>query len=131
VWRRLFKEMFGHYIVIVEFTKSGRVHFHVIVQVHDDIRTGFDFTAYAEYKRLNEKYNAEGKPLTIKERRDHGDIIGANHALRAIWKKLDRGLTRFGFGPVYDIFPIETNEVAVSRYVTKEFLGGLHLQQGP
>lgn len=127
VWRRFFREIFGHWICVVEFTKGGRIHFHLLVQLFDDIRTGFGFPEYALYKEANRAVTGTGL-LTCRERRAMRDAIPANEPLRRGWQLLDDGLTDFGFGPIYDLFPVETNGVGVSRYLTKQFLGGLPRQ---
>ncbi len=57
------------------------------------------------------------------------DAIPANDYLRSLWAKLDKGLAAFDFGPVFDLFPIQTNAVAVSRYFIKTFLQGLPHQK--
>jgi hypothetical protein len=69
IWRRFFKGIFGHYALVVEFTKTGRIHFHIVAQVFDDLRTGFNFQHYRDYKIANERAAAEGKPFTCKLRR--------------------------------------------------------------
>ena len=127
-WRRFFPSLFGHAITIVEFTKSGRVHFHILVQCQADILTGFDHDSYVRYKLANESAFTNGTPLTCRQRRAMRDALPANDALRTIWRMLDEGLRDFGFGSVYDLFPIQTNEVGISRYLAKQFFGGLPFQ---
>jgi hypothetical protein len=128
-WRRYFRAIFGHSITVVETTKAWRPHIHMIVELFDDIRNGFDFQAYADYRHRNEVANGCGPRLSCKERRALRDAIPANPFLRAIWHTLDAGLTDFGFGPVFDLFPIETNEDALAKYLSKQFLGGIPRQR--
>ncbi len=128
-WRRFFPLLFGHNITVVEFTKSGRVHFHILAQCHHDISSGFDHAAYVQYKLANESANAGGTPLTCRQRRAMRDAIPANDALRKVWRALDEGLRDFGFGAVYDLFPIQTNEIGISHYLAKQFIVGLAFVQ--
>ena len=50
------------YIRVIERTKKGRIHFHLLVALFEDIRTGFDFSSV-----------------------DSGDYRSANHSLRSEW----------------------------------------------
>ena len=130
-WRRFFPSLFGHSITILEFTRSRRLHFHMLLQCPDDILTGFDQIAYTHYKLANESAFANGTPLTCRQRRTMRDAISANDALRTVWRTLDEGLRDFGFGSIFDLFPIQKNEVAISRYLSKQFIGGLPFQGEP
>ena len=83
---------------VMEPTKSGRIHFHVLVGLPVDIRTGFDWSAV-----------------------ETGDYRSASAALRSIWAQLRRVLPRFGFGR-HELLPIKSTAEGISRYVGK-YLG--------
>jgi len=128
VWRRFFREIFGPWICVVEFTQKRRIHFHLLVDCRGDIRTGFGFEEYAVYLEANRKSNGVGPRLTLRERRELRDAIPANDLLRHLWRICDKGIASFGFGRVWDLFPIVSNEVGITNYFSKTFLAGLPLQ---
>jgi hypothetical protein len=89
------KGMFDRFMVVVEPTKAGRIHFHLLVVCGSDIRTGFDFDAVA--KR---------------------DYRSANEYLRGVWKVLREAMPRYGFGRS-ELMPIRSTSEGMARYVGK------------
>jgi hypothetical protein len=83
------------FIVVVERQKSGRVHFHLIVVLPEDIRSGFSF-AEAERKIYS----------------------SANDALRDEWAFWRASAKRYGFGRT-ELLPIQSNAEGVGRYLGK------------
>ena len=88
-------EEFLDYICVVEFQKSGRIHYHLLVACREDIRTGLDFDQVAQ-----RNYST------------------ANPFLRNQWAKLREVLTRYGFGR-HELLPIRKSEEAMARYIGK------------
>jgi hypothetical protein len=86
-------EQFFDYLCVVEFQKSGRVHYHLLVACHEDIRTGLDFAQVAQ--------------------RNYSSV---NPYLRSQWAKLREVLTKYGFGR-HELLPIRRTEEAMARYV--------------
>jgi hypothetical protein len=86
------------YVWCLERTKTGRVHFHLVVALDHDIRTGFDFHGVA--KR---------------------DYSTANAAIRSEWAFLRRTVKAYGFGRT-ELLPIKSTAEGISRYVGK-YLG--------
>ena len=89
----------GH-IAVMERQKSGRIHYHLLVVLPDDIRTGCDFDAIA-----------------------NGDYKSANKTLRlewAFWRKSARG---YGFGRT-ELLPIKSDSDALGQYVGKYIAKG-------
>jgi len=82
-------------ICVWERQKSGRIHFHLVVVVAQDIRTGADFEAF--------------------KRRDYRS---ANPALRAEWAFWRNTAPKFRFGRT-EILPVKSNGQALARYVAK------------
>ena len=83
------------YIRVIERQKSGRLHYHLLVVLPDDIRTGFDFGAVADQ-----------------------DYSSANNHLRrewAFWRKTARG---YGFGRT-ELMPVKGSGEALGHYVGK------------
>ena len=83
-------------IVVWERQQSGRIHFHLIVVLKDDIRRGADFAAF---KRQ--------------------DYRSANTALRAewaFWRVTCRPQCRFGR---HELMPVKSTAEGIARYVGK------------
>lgn len=82
-------------IRVYERTKSNRIHYHLIVVLNSDIRSGFDFKQ-AE-KRIYKS---------------------ASQALRDEWAFLRESAPKYGFGRT-EMLPIKSTAEGVSRYVGK------------
>ncbi|AXH79067.1 MAG: putative phasyl DNA replicon protein arp [Circular genetic element sp.] len=83
------------YLGCFERQKSGRIHYHLLVVLPVDIRTGFDFQAAADR-----------------------DYRTANKALRAEWAFWRATARRYGFGRT-ELLPVRTNTAAIAKYVGK------------
>lgn len=90
------------YIRVVERQKSGRIHYHLIVVLPVDIRTGFDFKAVAQQ-----------------------DYRSASAALRAEWAFWRKVAPDYGFGRT-ELLPIRSTVEGIARYVGKYI--GKHLE---
>jgi hypothetical protein len=86
---------YGGAVRVYERQKSGRIHYHLLVNVGADIRTGFSFSAAAD-----------------------GDYRSASPALRSEWAFWRRTAKRYGFGRT-ELLPILSSAAAVGRYVGK------------
>jgi len=93
----LLRHLFRRAVVVTERHKSWAIHFHLIVECLEDIRTGFDFVAF---------------------RAKHGYKKSASPALRSLWALLLKRLPGYGFGRA-ELTPIFKTGEAVSRYVSK------------
>lgn len=82
-------------IRVIERQKSGRIHYHLLVALPADIRTGFDFDAIARH-----------------------DYRSACPALRAEWAFWRRTAPQYGFGRT-ELLPVKSTESAIGRYVGK------------
>lgn len=95
---------FGTYINTKELQDRRKVwHYHIIVQVKEDIRQGFDFPAFREWLKGNNRFHRPcptGSPYFLK-----------------LWSDLNEDAQRYGFGKITSIEPIESTEEAVSRYI--------------
>jgi hypothetical protein len=86
---------YGGAVRVYERQKSGRIHYHLLVNVGADIRTAFNFAAAA-----------------------CGDYRSASPALRAEWAFWRRTAKLYGFGRT-ELLPVISSAAAVSRYVGK------------
>lgn len=82
-------------IRVFERCKSGRIHYHFIIVLDDDIRTGFDFD---EIKK--------------------GSYKSANKHLRAEWSFWRKTAKKFGFGRT-ELLPVKTTTDGIAKYVGK------------
>ena len=82
-------------VVVPERQKSGRVHYHLLVVLRADIRSGCDFAAF--------------------ERKDYRS---ANPALRSEWAFWRKTAPLYGFGR-HELLPVKSNAEGIARYVGK------------
>jgi hypothetical protein len=92
------KERYVRGLVVPERQRSRRVHFHLLVVLAVDIRTGVDFEAFA--------------------RKPRGDYRSAGAALRAEWAFWRRTAPAYGFGRT-ELLPIRSTAQGIARYVGK------------
>jgi hypothetical protein len=104
--RRFLKNLFERAIVVTERHKDKGIHFHIIglLRSREDIRTGFDFAAFKEIRKIGKKFSAAD--------------VGASPELAAIWKTLRETLPGYGFGRA-ELTPIEKAGEAIASYVAK------------
>jgi len=96
--RRVLRRIGDEWVWVRERTKAGRLHYHLVIRTHWDIRTGFDF---GQVKR--------------------GVYVSACPELRRVWAFLRRVLPRYGFGR-HELVPIRDRSAIgayVAKYVTK------------
>jgi hypothetical protein len=89
------KPRYEKIIRVIERQKSGRIHYHLVVVLPDDIRTGADFEEFAK--------------------RRYGS---ANSALKSEWAFWRETAPRFGFGRT-ELLPVRSNAEGISKYVGK------------
>ena len=82
-------------IRVLERQKSGRIHYHLLVVLPDDIRTGADFDAFADR-----------------------NYRSANNHLRREWAFWRHTAPQYGFGRT-ELMPIRSNADALGQYVGK------------
>jgi hypothetical protein len=89
------RQRYVEHIRVIERQKSGRIHYHLLVVLNDDIRTGFDFNGIARH-----------------------DYRSASPALRTEWDFWRGSAALYGFGRT-ELLPIKSTDVAIARYVGK------------
>jgi hypothetical protein len=98
----IIKPRYLDYIGVLERQKSRRIHYHLLVVIGTDIRTGFDFSA------------VEAK-----------DYSSANAFLRAEWAFWRKTAPAYGFGRT-ELMPIKSSEEAIGKYIGKYI--GKHIE---
>lgn len=91
---------YAEWVCVVQRHKDGRIHFHLVVVMAEDIRTGFDFEAV--------------------RRRDYSS---ASAYLRAEWAFLRAALPEYSFGR-HELLPVKNTGgfgMYVARYVGRTF----------
>ncbi len=97
------KRRYVEFIIVVERMNSGRIHYHLLVPMAEDIRTGFDFEA-----------------VKLREYRS------ASAYLRNEWLFWQVTAPKYGFGRT-ELLPIRRTAEGVAKYVGKYI--GKHLGQ--
>lgn len=96
---------YGNCIRVIERQKSGRIHYHLLVNVGADIRTGVDFTEFA-----------------------NGVYRSAPMRLRCEWAFWRKTAKAYGFGRT-ELLPIRSTTEAIGRYVGKYIAKHLNFRQ--
>lgn len=100
--RRVLRERYADgFVRVFERQKSGRIHYHLLVVLPEDVRTGVDFTAFGS-----------------------GDYRTASAYLRREWSFWRSTAKRYGFGRT-ELMPIRSTEEGIGRYVGK-YIGKHH-----
>jgi hypothetical protein len=94
---------YAHYIRVLERQKSGRIHYHLLVVLADDIRTGANFDAFGQR-----------------------DYKSANNHLRREWAFWRKTAGLYGFGRT-ELMPVRSDAGALGQYVGKYI--GKHIGQ--
>lgn len=89
------KPRYGDYVGVFERQKSGRIHYHLLVTMPFDIRTGVDF------KALSDK-----------------DYTSAPSSLRSEWAFWRHTAKKYGFGRT-ELLPVKSSIEAMAKYVGK------------
>jgi len=97
---------YAAWLKVMERQKSGRIHFHCLVAVGSDIRTGFDFSEA-----------------------EKGVYSSATSILRSEWSFWRKTASQYRFGRT-ELLPIKSSHEAIGRYVGK-YIGKHMLNRSP
>ena len=114
LWTNEFSRRYGQTIKVFERHRNGAIHYHLIVELSNDIRRGFDWVAFETAKAL---YETQGKSSGFLKHRN-AYIASANRHLKSEWKYLRNTLKKYGFGR-HELLPIRRDAIAVGRYMAK------------
>jgi hypothetical protein len=124
------RPLYGNrYIAVMERHKSGAIHFHFILWLEKDVRTGFDWTlAEQAYEAQKQKQYARGGKLwaAAAEKAVNGDFLRKQWGFwRGLTKK--KG-TKKGYRWLgrCEMLPIKSTAEAIARY-TGSYIGK-HMQ---
>lgn len=89
------KDRYRDYVGVMERQKSGRIHYHLLIALDVDIRTGFDFPAIAQQ-----------------------DYSSASTALRSEWAFWRSTARKYRFGRT-ELLPVKSSTDAMAKYLGK------------
>ena len=95
LFSHVIKPRYGEYVGVFERQKSGRIHYHLLVSLQGDIRTGFNFSDIAKQ-----------------------DYSSANTYLRGEWAFWRKTAKKYGFGRT-ELLPVKSNADGIGKYVGK------------
>lgn len=95
LFSHVIKPRYGEYVGVFERQKSGRIHYHLLVRLAEDVRTGVDFGALLK-----------------------GDYRTAGAYLRGEWKYWRDTARKYRFGRT-ELMPIKSSSEAIKYYVGK------------
>lgn len=93
------------WIRVFERQQSSRIHYHVLVALKEDIRTGANFEAF-----------------------NRGDYRSANGALRCQWAFWRRTAKAYRFGRT-ELLPVKSSKEAIAFYVGKYVAKHIHVRK--
>nr|CRY97678.1 hypothetical protein [uncultured prokaryote] len=102
------------WIKVTEPHKDGRPHFHLLVALNEDIRTGFDWDSFIEAQDL---YKSE-KETVRQKAANKRYISSASPGLRSLWTQFRMDAKTYGVGRT-EFLPIRKAGEAATRYVGK------------
>lgn len=108
-------KLYPDWIRVFERTKKGRIHYHLLVALSEDVRTGFDFETHLRASDARDRGDLEeARSLTATYSKS------ASPALRAEWKRWGaHGVQRqYGFGRA-EMLPVRKTGMEIARYISK------------
>lgn len=89
------KPRYREYVGVLERQRTGRIHYHLLVVLDSDIRTGFDFSSLKNH-----------------------DYSSASTYLRSEWAFWRSTAKKYGFGRT-ELLPVRSTSDAIAKYVGK------------
>lgn len=111
--------LFGEWVCVKERQKRGAWHYHLVVQLSEDIRTGFDFGKYGKACKMKYFQLPYLHSLNAPYRKEMKEAMETvSPYLKKIWKTLREELPKYGFGRS-ELLPVLSNEDGLARYIGK------------
>jgi len=95
LFTNVIKPRYKNYLGVFERQKTGRIHYHLLLTMSEDIRTGFNFDAVSR-----------------------GDYSSANNYLRNEWTFWRKTSKKYGFGRT-ELLPIRKDSNSIAIYIAK------------
>lgn len=117
--RRVLPDIIGEgtpWVIAIEPTERGRIHFHAVIVLKEDIRQGFDF------KTLQATPKTVLDAMPINDRRKFWREITTNQDLKGYWSLLREKCPKYGFG-IHQLLPVmypDRMADYIGKYLTKE-----------
>jgi len=116
---------FGEWICVKERQSRGSWHYHLVIHLGQDIKTGFNWDLYGKALELKDHSAPYLSPKNKEYRKTMTEALRtASPYLRRLWQTLREELPKYGFGRS-ELLPIRSNEDAMARYLGKYI--GKHL----
>ena len=96
---------YKNHISVFERQESGSIHYHFLVSLAQDIKTGIDF-----------------------EQLEKRNYKSANKYLKSEWKFLRDTAPKYGFGRT-ELLPVKTNQEAMAKYIGKYIAKHLEVRE--
>lgn len=132
---RKFTPLFRSWLWVMDFGNDTRPHFHLLVATHQDIRAGFDPSAYDTLKALSAQVRAEGREFTPAETQLANALkksLKANPALKALQRDVRKLISspRMRFGYQFELTPLRKTPDHVAGYFRKNYLNAVRARHG-
>jgi hypothetical protein len=110
---------FSHWLAVRERQKRGAWHYHILVILKSDVRTGFNWQNYDAALKFRDPKSVY-RSKNNKAYRDYmrAALKTASPELKKYWQELRLACAKYGFGRS-EMLPIKSNVKAMTLYVGK------------
>lgn len=124
-WKHLLPQLFRAYVAVLDFHRSGQIHFHVLVACQFNIRDGWDFAIDEQHRAIQKRAKKEKRKLTT-------DELGASRMLtrrmtsssltKDVWQRLREKLPDLGYRKnfPFELKPVR-DPVRLARYLARAY----------
>jgi len=125
---RSFHDYCVDWIWVMGLGKSFRIHYHALLALELDIRTGIDLSAYPKLLTLEDGYDpfglwcAKGTIPIQQCRKELRAALSRNTALQGLRTEMYPRLRDAGFGQQINLSPIFTDGPTIAKYLRTNYL---------
>ncbi len=110
---------FSHWLSVRERQRRGAWHYHLLVLLPHDIKSGFDWQIYDIALRLRRPDYAYRSPENAPFRKFMSQATStASPVLKRLWRELREACEKYGFGRS-EMLPIKSDVEIMAKYVGK------------
>jgi hypothetical protein len=91
------------YLGCFERTKTGTIHYHYLIVMKQDIKSGFNFDEVADATNKNRATRYQSVSQYLKDE----------------WSFLRSKVTKYGFGKIVELKPLKKDGEAIAKYISK------------